>query len=128
MSLHLDNQILERIYQHGTFGHSSAMRWSSTLMTFGLTFIGLFKLSGGQTLLMTLVASVFVGGLIYWLSGSKDPLRSGDPYTEFQRNALHLRMLCDNHPSGRKSCCASRLFQWHPNSKMAGCSAEIAAW
>lgn len=98
MSLRLDKQILDRIYQHGTSNHSSAMRWSSTLMTFGLTFMGLLQLSGGQSLLMTLLVSIFVGGLIYWLSGSKDPLRSGDPYVEFQRNALHLRMLCDNQP------------------------------
>ncbi|WP_339409538.1 hypothetical protein [Pseudomonas sp. EA_35y_Pfl2_R5] len=98
MTLRLDKQMLARIYRHGLSSYSSAMRWSSTLMTFGLTFTGLLKLNGGQDLLLILVVSFFVGGLIYWLSAPKDPLRSGDPYIEFQRNALHLRMLCDNQP------------------------------
>lgn len=102
MSLHLDSQMLDRIYRHGISDYSSAMRWSSTLITFGLTFVGLLKLNGGQDLLLTLVVSFFVGGLMYWLNTPKDPLRSGDPYIEFQRNALHLLILCDNQPVKRK--------------------------
>lgn len=98
MNLHIDNQILDRIYLHGTSGHSIAMRWSSTLTTFGLTFMGLLQLNSGKDLLLTLLISFFMGGLIYWLSAPKNPLRSGDPFIEFQRNGLHLRMLCDNQP------------------------------
>ncbi|VXC04330.1 conserved hypothetical protein [Pseudomonas sp. 8Z] len=96
MSLRLDKQMLERIYRHGVSDHSSAIRWSSTLMTFGLTFMGLFQLNGGKELLLSLVVSVFVGGLIYWMNGSKDPLRSGDPLIELRRNGMYLRVLCDN--------------------------------
>lgn len=67
-------------------------------MTFGLTFMGLLQLNGGKDLLLISIISIFAGALLYWLSGPKDPLRSGDPHIEFQRNGLQLRMLCDNQP------------------------------
>lgn len=98
MSLKLEKHLLERIYHHGISDNGSALRWSSTLMTGGLAFMGLFQLSAGQELLLSLAVGVLFGAFMFWLSGPKDPLRNGDPYVQFQQNALHLRMLCDNQP------------------------------
>lgn len=114
MSLRLDNHRLERIYRHGTSGNASAMRWSSALMTGGLVFTGLFKLAAGQDLLLLLVASVLLGTLVFWLSGPNDPLRKGDPFAEFQRGGLHLRMHCDNQPIWQKKLPRSRIASVAP--------------
>ncbi|WP_417663562.1 hypothetical protein [Pseudomonas sp.] len=114
MSLRLDSQMLDRIYLQGTSNHASTMRWSSALLIFGLTFSGLRELNEGQELLLTIIVSVSIGVLVYWLSGPKDPLRSGDPNIEFQRNALHLKMLCDNQPIWQEKLPRKRIVSVAP--------------